>query len=181
MKYDDGSFHCSVCNKTFAKDTVFKAHIASPKHKTAETKYEQTIRDISKLEFLINRLGDLLADAIVATKENIQKKQARRHDEDINDDDEEIEMPDLDEEIEEVRLTKKFYPVGWDGNPIPFWCVRPTPSCLYAGELILYVSVGCTSYMVLVLSISARYAVTPRIGAVAPSKSTSRIGVTLTA
>jgi splicing factor 3A subunit 3 len=123
LNYNDGKFHCSVCNKTFSKDTVFKSHLGSPKHKTAETKYEQTIESISKLEFLINRLGDLLADAIVATKENIQKKQARRHDEDIMDDEDELEMPDLDEEIEEVRLTKKFYPVGWDGNPIPFWYV----------------------------------------------------------
>jgi len=51
----DGKFYCVACNKTLAKETVFKAHVTSPKHLKALEKYDALTKEICSYETKINK------------------------------------------------------------------------------------------------------------------------------
>lgn len=135
---------CKYCKKTFAKDTVFTAHLKGKKHLAAVKKQTGSLEEVYKSEVIINRLSDLLVDQIEATKQHIEIKQGLRPEELENENAfEEVEDEDEEEEevkiqnsffwradltnfffVQEVRLTKMNYPVGWDGQPIPYWLYK---------------------------------------------------------
>jgi hypothetical protein len=75
------------------------------------------------LETKINRLASFLGEQIESTREFLVAKYAKRHGEleAEMEDDSELES---ESEEEEVRMTKENYPVGWDGNPIPYWLYK---------------------------------------------------------
>lgn len=118
-------YYCVACNQYFAKDTVFKAHMTSKKHEKVYEKYSITCKQICEHEFVLKKIWDeILPSTVQLTKENIQKKLARQGDDESEGSEDELDMDDLNADEPEVRLTKRFYPVGWDGNPIPYWLYR---------------------------------------------------------
>jgi len=55
---------------------------------------------------------------------HVQVKFSRRVDEGNSDEDEDDKVESDSSEEEEVKMEKANYPVGWDGNPIPFWLYK---------------------------------------------------------
>jgi len=76
------------------------------------------------VEAKINRIAGLLLEQIDATKGNIEKKQARHYVENEADQEDDSDVSSSSDDEEEVRMTKENYPVGWDGNPIPYWLYK---------------------------------------------------------
>jgi splicing factor 3A subunit 3 len=125
MSVEGTKYYCAACDKVFQKDTVFKAHMTSKKHEKTYEKYAPVCKEICHLELFVSRLWtEVLPQTVQLTKENIQKKLARQGDDESDGSDDELDIGDLDADEPEVRLTKRFYPVGWDGNPIPYWLYR---------------------------------------------------------
>jgi splicing factor 3A subunit 3 len=123
-KNESDPLYCKYCKKTFAKDTVFTAHLKGKKHLAAVKKQTGNLEEVYKSEVIVNRLADLLLDQIEATKQHIEIKQGLRPEELEHENEFEEEADDDEEEEEEVRLTKMNYPVGWDGQPIPYWLYK---------------------------------------------------------
>jgi len=68
-------------------------------------------------------MSDLLFETIISTKDHVENKQARRPDEESDDeDDEEVEVGEDDGE--EIRIGKLNYPVDAAGQPIPYWLYK---------------------------------------------------------
>jgi splicing factor 3A subunit 3 len=72
-------------------------------------------------------LSELLSEQRHATKENIQRKQARAQgeDDDEEEDDEGLvgENDDNDDD-DDIPYNPKNLPLGWDGKPIPYWLYK---------------------------------------------------------
>eukprot|EP01121_Diplochlamys_sp_Union-15-3_P021040 TRINITY_DN8401_c0_g1_i1.p1 TRINITY_DN8401_c0_g1~~TRINITY_DN8401_c0_g1_i1.p1 ORF type:complete len:477 (-),score=93.97 TRINITY_DN8401_c0_g1_i1:58-1434(-) len=115
--------YCKYCNRQFAKDSVFKGHLNGKKHKKAKEKAYQLDKEINRLENKVNRMADLLVEQIQATKDHIETKQSRTTEEIVAEIEDEGSLEEEPEE-EEVRMTKENYPIGWDGNPIPYWLYK---------------------------------------------------------
>jgi len=135
-KWDAGEFklveetpedplYCPACEKKFAKDTVFQAHLKGKKHEKAAEKIESFRKDCLRLEYKINSLvNKYLLEQIENSKVHIEKKIARGQDD--SEDEEEIDKKIKAEPEEDVEIitTKQNYPVGWDGKPIPYWLYK---------------------------------------------------------
>lgn len=122
---------CDACNKKFAKDTVFQAHLSGKKHLKNAAKVEVLYKDCLRLEAKISALCQkILMGTISDTKVHVEKKLSRRPEEQGISDDEEmmpivyIKEPQEEEDESEIVTTKKNYPVGWDGKPIPYWLYK---------------------------------------------------------
>ncbi|KAF6140833.1 hypothetical protein GIB67_042246 [Kingdonia uniflora] len=83
-------------------------------------------KETALMEAKMKRLCELLAETIVQTKENIEKKQAltyeeidaeRKEQEEIQDDTE------SDDDEQQIYNPLKL-PMGWDGKPIPYWLYK---------------------------------------------------------
>jgi len=111
------------------------------KGKSAEDLITETVKDkrtsqqikedlrqqvLAKIEARIFRLADLLHQEREATKENVQRKQARAAGEsgDIDEDAEIVESDEEAEGEEDVPYNPKNLPLGWDGKPIPYWLYK---------------------------------------------------------
>lgn len=128
------TLYCACCNTTMAKDTVWRSHIGSKKHNKSLQAYETLVKDVSRYEELLKALLDAVSEPLEATKDDLEKKLARapgeagfmgRSEADMDDDD--FDADDSDDEGSlkaRRRMTKKNYPVGPDGAPIPFWLYR---------------------------------------------------------
>lgn len=129
--------YCHSCQKMFAKKGPYDGHLGGKKHRQMASKRRQVV----VAECRVNALGTgALADAIEATLVSIEKKQARtlrellaENEEGADDDDDDDDGNDADsrrerreEEEEEQAVVRqiKNYPVGWDGEPIPYWLYR---------------------------------------------------------
>ena len=139
--------HCAVCQKTFAKDTVYQAHLASKKHKakaaaatstSTSTINKEVVKsngpskqdEIAELEFLVNKLGTgVLKKCLEDTRDNVERKQSlteRERQMELEQMDEPVPMLKVDKEGEEKEDEEFIWnplklPLGWDGKPIPFW------------------------------------------------------------
>uniref|UniRef100_A0A6B2L385 Matrin-type domain-containing protein n=1 Tax=Arcella intermedia TaxID=1963864 RepID=A0A6B2L385_9EUKA len=116
--------YCKYSKKLFKNEGSFQAYRSGKNFKKVKNFYETTYKQICCLEVKINRLSGLLLEQIDATKSNIEKKQARHYIENEADMEEDSDVSSSDDDEEEVRMTKENYPVGWDGNPIPFWLYK---------------------------------------------------------
>lgn len=80
---------------------------------------------IAGLEAKLYRLAELVAEHRAATKENVQRKQARTDAERDDSDAEASEAePDDDGDTDDVPYNPKNLPLGWDGRPIPYWLYK---------------------------------------------------------
>jgi len=117
--------YCKICDKKFAKDTVFQGHLKGKKHEKGAEKLDGLRKDCLHLEFKIYSLvTKYLLEQIENSKVHIEKKIARGQDD--SEDEEEIEKKIKAEPEDEVEIitTKQNYPVGWDGKPIPYWLYK---------------------------------------------------------
>jgi len=81
-------------------------------------------KDIALLEAQIYRLVELLSEERAATRENVERKQARTSEELADEEDDANMDDDSDEEDEQVLYNPKNLPLGWDGKPIPYWLYK---------------------------------------------------------
>lgn len=87
---------------------------------------EQKQKEMALLEAHIYRIADLLAEQKAATKENIERRQARTPGEEEDEEQEEAaesdhSEPEMDDDI---PYNPKNLPLGWDGKPIPYWLYK---------------------------------------------------------
>ncbi|XP_054258220.1 splicing factor 3A subunit 3 [Macrosteles quadrilineatus] len=81
-------------------------------------------REIASLEAQVYRLSEIVGEQRLATKENVQRKQARTEGE-RDDSDVDASASDTDDEDEDgVPYNPKNLPLGWDGKPIPYWLYK---------------------------------------------------------
>jgi len=123
VQRDADPLWCKYSRKKFSNQAVYESYKKGKNFKKAVNWYNTIFKDICRLELRINRLAEFILEQIEATKVNIEKKQARLPDEKDAEAEEDSGMESSSEEEEEV-VSKKNYPVGWDGNPIPFWLYK---------------------------------------------------------
>jgi len=121
---ESSAFYCKFTHKGFQNEASFKAHLESKQYQKAKASYETGYKSICLTEVKINRLAGFLIEQIEGTKQNIEKKQARHYIENVVDVEEDSDVESSSEDEEEIRMTKANYPVGWDGNPIPYWLYK---------------------------------------------------------
>ncbi|XP_072178718.1 splicing factor 3A subunit 3-like [Diadema setosum] len=80
-------------------------------------------KEIAFLEAQVYYFTELLGEQRLATKENVQRKQARTGTEREDEDEEHFSDSESDDE-EEVIYNPKNLPLGWDGKPIPYWLYK---------------------------------------------------------
>ena len=82
------------------------------------------MKEVAMMEARIYCLVEILNEQKQATKENVQRKQARTAGEREDSDEEVSESEDEDEPDSEVIYNPKNLPLGWDGKPIPYWLYK---------------------------------------------------------
>lgn len=97
-------------------------------------------KDIALLEAQCYKYADLVSEQRNATKENVQRKQARTEGEREDSDAEASESDDEDDDNDDVPYNPKNLPLGWDGKPIPYWLYK------LHGLNISYVCEICGNY-----------------------------------
>lgn len=68
-------------------------------------------------------MAAILSEEKEATRENVERKQARGASENVEEEEGEPEISD-DEEDDGVPYNPKNLPLGWDGKPIPYWLYK---------------------------------------------------------
>lgn len=81
-------------------------------------------KDIAFLESQVYFFAELLGEQRAATRENVQRKQARTDAEREDDEEEHFSDSDSDGDDDEVIYNPKNLPLGWDGKPIPYWLYK---------------------------------------------------------
>lgn len=81
-------------------------------------------REVAAIEAQIFRLAELVSEQRSATKENIQRKQARGEGEREDSEGEQSDSDNDDEDPDDVPYNPKNLPLGWDGKPIPYWLYK---------------------------------------------------------
>lgn len=82
-------------------------------------------KEIAKLEAQVYRLVEIVGEERQATRENVERKQARTSDELEEEDEEQAALDnESDDEDEQVLYNPKNLPLGWDGKPIPYWLYK---------------------------------------------------------
>ncbi|XP_075217384.1 splicing factor 3a subunit 3 noi [Lycorma delicatula] len=94
------------------------------KSKPGKNRDSERQRDIAFLESQVYRFAELVSEQRTATKENVQRKQARTEGE-RDDSDADASASESEEEDEDgVPYNPKNLPLGWDGKPIPYWLYK---------------------------------------------------------
>jgi splicing factor 3A subunit 3 len=142
---------CSACNKGFAKETVYEAHLTGKKHKKAvqesagasangAAKTDGAASDIQRFkeravaerEYRIKKLAAAMQTERGDTKVNVERKQGMT-DRERQQELEQLysEQPEAGEkeEDDDSEGEDKIYnplklPLAWDGKPIPFWLYK---------------------------------------------------------
>ncbi|GIZ03657.1 splicing factor 3A subunit 3 [Caerostris extrusa] len=81
-------------------------------------------KDLAVLEAQLYRLVEIVSEQRQATKENVQRKQARTVGEREESDNEASESDSDEEDDNDVIYNPKNLPLGWDGKPIPYWLYK---------------------------------------------------------
>lgn len=81
-------------------------------------------KGIAFLEAQIYNFSEILSEQRHATKENVQRKQARTVGEREASDEDDSDTESEDEPDSEVIYNPKNVPLGWDGKPIPYWLYK---------------------------------------------------------
>ncbi|XP_050293510.1 splicing factor 3A subunit 3 [Anthonomus grandis grandis] len=94
------------------------------KGKASKEKELMRHKELACLEAQVYKLSELVSEQRAATKENVQRKQARTDGERDNSENEESEDESADENDDDVPYNPKNLPLGWDGKPIPYWLYK---------------------------------------------------------
>ncbi|VDN08022.1 unnamed protein product [Thelazia callipaeda] len=81
------------------------------------------LREIARLEAYIQHLSSMLNEERDATKENVERKQARGIGENVEEEEDINDVTD-DEDDDSIPYNPKNLPLGWDGKPIPYWLYK---------------------------------------------------------
>lgn len=73
-------------------------------------------KEIAMLEAQCYRFIEVLGEQRAATRENVQRKQARTGEEREESDDENYDEEDSDDDDEDIPYNPKNLPLGWDGK-----------------------------------------------------------------
>ncbi|OSS46945.1 hypothetical protein B5807_08897 [Epicoccum nigrum] len=140
---------CAACQKGFAKETVFEAHLTGKKHKKAvEASQNKTVstqtdgatsdiqrfkeRAVAEREFKIKKLAAAMQTERGDTKVNVERKQGmteRERQQELEQLYSEQPAEGTKDEDEESDGEDKIYnplklPLAWDGKPIPYWLYK---------------------------------------------------------
>ncbi|CAG9534251.1 unnamed protein product [Cercopithifilaria johnstoni] len=96
---------------------------ALAKRQDMDQKEQFKLHQIARLEAYIQRLSSLLNDEREASKENVERKQARGIGENVEEEEDINDMSD-DDEDDSIPYNPKNLPLGWDGKPIPYWLYK---------------------------------------------------------
>lgn len=136
---EKGEVFCEPCNKLFAKQTVYDAHLSGKKHKkNSHTTNNQNNNLIPWLEHLIQKLCDELKLDLEFTRAQVEKlsnssereiQLDRQLQRDIENEFVNIQEEDHDDSEVEISDDEgddsfKNLPLGPDGTPIPFWLYK---------------------------------------------------------
>lgn len=80
--------------------------------------------ELARLEAQVYRLSELVSNQRTATKENVQRKQARTDGERDDSEAEDSGEESPEEDGDDVPYNPKNLPLGWDGKPIPYWLYK---------------------------------------------------------
>jgi len=84
-------------------------------------------RETAYLEAQVYKFSELLSEVRAATKENVERKQARTE---LERDDSDNELSDDEagggggDDEDDIPYNPKNLPLGWDGKPIPYWLYK---------------------------------------------------------
>lgn len=81
-------------------------------------------KEVASLESHLYKYAELVSEQRAATKENVQRKQARTEGEREDSDDSEASAEESDDDNDDVPYNPKNLPLGWDGKPIPYWLYK---------------------------------------------------------
>lgn len=81
-------------------------------------------KEIARLEAHVYKLSELVSTQRAATKENVQRKQARTEGERGDSDAEASASESEEEDDNDIPYNPKNLPLGWDGKPIPYWLYK---------------------------------------------------------
>ena len=96
---------------------------AATAHRTQ--KEAEKHKEIANLEAQVYRFTEILSEQRAATKENVERKQARTElEREDSDEEESEEEPEPVEEDDDIPYNPKNLPLGWDGKPIPYWLYK---------------------------------------------------------
>lgn len=101
--------------------------LKSTQGNTKRGKKRQSIEPehIAAIEAKLAAYMEYFGDHLLATIENVQRKQARTADErNESDDDDVSDVEDEESEQNNVIYNPKNLPLGWDGKPIPYWLYK---------------------------------------------------------
>lgn len=95
------------------------------KNLNAQSRENERNKEIAQLESYLYKYAELVSEQRSATKENVQRKQARTGGE-RDDSDVEASDSDIDDDLndDDVPYNPKNLPLGWDGKPIPYWLYK---------------------------------------------------------
>mmetsp|Transcript_5720 Transcript_5720/g.6209 ORF Transcript_5720/g.6209 Transcript_5720/m.6209 type:complete len:463 (+) Transcript_5720:53-1441(+) len=120
--------YCIYQRRNYTNPNVFRNRMKGKKFKRAKARYEEVQKEVNRLEYKVNRLSDLLKEEIKEAKDFIQRKQSMTPEERMRELEDRETGHDLDmtevEPEEEIIMTKENYPIGWDGQPIPYWLYK---------------------------------------------------------
>ena len=92
--------------------------------KSVKSRDNEKQKEIAILEAQAYCLSEILSEQRQATKENVQRKQARTAGEREESDEEVSESESEEEQQTDVIYNPKNLPLGWDGKPIPYWLYK---------------------------------------------------------
>ncbi|KAI6205897.1 hypothetical protein M3Y94_00844400 [Aphelenchoides besseyi] len=112
--------------RLFATKTMNEEELKKLKKPTVsaeQLKEERRAYNLAKIENQIYKFVDLVHEERQATRENVERKQARGFGEE--EEEEELEE-DIEEEVveDDIPYNPKNLPLGWDGKPIPYWLYK---------------------------------------------------------
>ena len=81
-------------------------------------------KEIAAMEAQIYRFSEILSEVRAATRENVERKQARSGQERDDSADELSDQEENDADDDDIPYNPKNLPLGWDGKPIPYWLYK---------------------------------------------------------
>ncbi|XP_078485903.1 splicing factor 3A subunit 3 [Ciona intestinalis] len=94
------------------------------KAKNAKKEDKNRGKDTAFIEAKIYHMMEQLGEQRQATRDNVQRRQARTETERQDDGEEVVSESESEEEDDEIIYNPKNLPLGWDGKPIPYWLYK---------------------------------------------------------